>query len=232
MRKPTDTPRPASATLVLDKSDQVASGVQRAVFPHPFDKTKLVKVLKRAEDMPPRSNFNGRMDRLFPSLRTRQIRKEYQEYLRVMLAHPEPDFHPPFSHMFGFATTNLGLGCITERVTKTDGSLGETVGAKVKAGTLTDEHLALLNDSISRIYRYHIRAGDLNPNNFVIGHRNNGSGIGPKECVLVDGFGDIHAVPVRSMARWSNRMGLDDSGSRLARNTGLKWDKTKRQLFR
>ncbi len=224
--------KPSPALLVLNKADQIASGVQRAVFPHPFHATKLVKVLKSDKDMPARSNFNGRMDRLFPSLRSRQIRKEYQEYLRVMLACPAPDFHPPISHMYGFTITNLGLGCITDRVANSDGTLGETVGAKVKAGTLTDEDLGFLNDSIRRIYHYNIRASDMNPNNFVIGHRNYGSGIGPKECVLVDGFGDIHAIPVRSMARWSNRMGLDDSATRLARNTGLNWDKTKRQLSR
>ncbi|WP_458791454.1 YrbL family protein [Yoonia sp. MH D7] len=222
----------APPLLTLTIADQIASGVQRAVFPHPVARTKLIKVLKRAEDMPPRSNFNGRMDKLFPSLRTRQIRKEYQEYLHIMLANPDPDFHPPISHMYGFAITNLGLGCITDRVENSDGSLGQTVGAKAKAGTLTDEDLALLNDAIGRIYRYNIRASDMNPNNFVIGRRDTGGGIGPKECVLVDGFGDIHAVPVRSMAKWSNRMGLDDSASRLARNTGLTWDKTTRQLSR
>ena len=218
--------------LTLSETDLVASGVQRAVYLHPHEQTKLVKVLKRAEDMPARSNFNGVMDRLFPGTRLRQIRKEYQEYLRVMLNHPEVDFHAPIAHMFGFATTNKGLGCITERVMQSNGSLGETVGGKAKAGTLEDGDIALLNDTISRIYRYHIRASDMNPNNFVLGQRDNGSGMGPRECVLVDGFGDIHAIPVRSWGRWSNKMGLDDSCTRLARNTGLLWDKGNRRFAR
>jgi len=210
--------------LHLDPSDQVASGVQRVVFLHPHDDTKLIKVLKQARDMPVRTNFNGVMDRLMPSTRIRQVRKEYQEYLRIMLRNMAPDFDPPISHMFGFVRTNLGLGCLTERVMNADGSLGTTVGRKAKTDALTPDDLALLNDAIDRLFRYHIRASDLNPKNLVFGHRNNGSGPGPRECVLVDGFGDIHAIPVRSMGKWSNMVGLNDSCKRLAKNTGLHWD--------
>jgi hypothetical protein len=218
--------------LILPPSSLVASGVQRAVYLHPSDRTKLVKVLKPTTDMPRRKNFNGIMDRWFPSTRIRQVRKEYAEYLRVMLNHQEPDFRAPMSHMFGFVTTNIGLGCLTERVMMPDGSLGETLGAKVKNGTLTDTQLGHLNDTVRRLFQYDIRASDMNPNNFVFGQRDNGTGPGPQECVLVDGFGDIHAIPVRSMAKWSNRMGLNDSCERLARNTKMVWDAKARQFSR
>jgi hypothetical protein len=218
--------------MVLQSSDMVATGVQRAVYLHPLDPTKLIKVLRPAVTMPHRTNFNGIMDRLLPSTRLRQIRKEYAEYLRVMLNHPEPDFHTPIAHMFGFTQTSEGLGCITERVMEPGRQVGETLGAKAAAGTLTPAHIAMLNDTVHRIYANDIRASDMNPNNFVSGHRDNGTGPGPEECVLVDGFGDIHAIPVRSMARWSNRMGLDDSCKRLARNTGLYWNPKARQFAR
>lgn len=214
--------------LNLDPAAKVASGVQRAVYLHPYDDTKLVKVLKRAEDMPKRTNFNGVMDRLMPSTRIRQIRKEYQEYLRVMLRNAGHDFAPPIAHMFGFVQSNIGLGCLTERVVGEDGALGITISKKAKSGGLTPDDLALLNDAIGRLFRFHIRASDLNPKNFVFGHRNNGAGPGPRECVLVDGFGDIHAIPVRSMGKWCNHKGLEDSCKRLARNTGLQWDPASR----
>lgn len=210
--------------LALDGTDLVATGVQRAVYLHPLDRTKLIKVLRPAALMPKRSNFNGIMDRLLPSTRLRQVRKEYAEYLRVMLRNPGPDFHTPIAHMFGFTPTSEGLGCVTERVMQPGGQIGETLGAKVRNGSLTQTHVDLLNDTIHRIYAYDIRASDMNPDNFVFGQRDNGTGPGPAECVLVDGFGDIHAIPVRSMARWSNRLGLNDSCQRLARNTGLVWD--------
>ena len=216
--------------LVLKAEDQVASGVQRAVFLHPHDDTKVVKVLKRAEDMPARRNFNGRMDRLFPSTRLRQIRKEYQEYLRVMLAHQDPDFQLPITHMFGFTNTSLGLGCISERVMEADGTLGETLGQKAKNGSLSDADIACINDALSRMYRFNIRASDLNAKNFVIGHRHSNGNLGARECVLVDGFGDIHAIPMRSFSKWTNRIGLDDSCARLARNMKLYWDADTRQI--
>lgn len=209
--------------LALLATDLVATGVQRAVYLHPLDRTKLIKVLRPASLSPKRNNFNGIMDRLLPSTRLRQIQKEYAEYLRIMLRNPGTDFHTPIAHMFGFTPTTEGLGCVTERVMQPGGQIGETLGAKVRANSLTQAHIDLLNDTISRIYAYDIRASDMNPNNFVFGQRDNGTGPGDEECVLVDGFGDIHAIPVRSMARWSNRLGLNDSCKRLARNTGLNW---------
>lgn len=219
-----------TAALTLNLASFVARGVQRAVFLHPHDKSKLIKVLRTADDLPKRQSFGGVMDRWFPDTRLRQIRKEYSEYMRVMLAHQEPDFTAPIAHMFGFVQTNLGLGCLTERVMEPDGSLGATLGAKVKTNSLTQDDVDLLNDMITRIYQNNIRASDMNPSNFVFGHRDVGGVLGPRECVLVDGFGDIHAIPVRSMARWSNRIGLDDSCQRLARNARLHWDKRHRRF--
>lgn len=211
------------AALALSGTDLVATGVQRAVYLHPLDRTKLIKVLRPAALLPTRRNFNGVMDRLLPSTRLRQIQKEYREYLRVMLRNPGPDFHMPIAHMFGFTPTTEGLGCVTERVMQPGGQIGDTLAAKIRAGDLSQKHVDLLNDTIRRIYAHDIRASDMNPENFVFGHRDNGTGPGEEECVLVDGFGDIHAIPVRSMARWSNRLGLNDSCKRLARNTGLHW---------
>lgn len=88
----------------------VATGVQRAVYKHPLDPTKLIKVLRPATQMPARTNFNGVMDKLFPSTRLRQIRKEYTEYLRVMLAHPEPDFRAPCHICSGLCQPIWDLG--------------------------------------------------------------------------------------------------------------------------
>lgn len=220
-------------SLHLSPEQQIASGVQRTIFPHPTDPTKLIKVLKHAKDMPVRKSFNGVMDRLFPSTRVRQIRKEYREYLTVMLNNPQPGFHPPMAHMFGFVTTSIGLGCLTEKVSNADGNLGETLGAKCKSGDITQAQLALLNDTIARVYKHNIRASDLNPSNLVFGYRHglaaNGKADQP-EWVIVDGLGDIHAIPVRTMAAWSNRIALDDSFKRLARNTNLLWDQSTRTL--
>ena len=201
----------------------MASGIQRDVYLHPTDDTLLIKVLKRSADMPIRNNFNGRMDRLFPSTRLRQVRIEYQEYLRVMLNHADAPVHLPISHMFGFAQTTKGLGCLKERIRDAHGNIGQTLGSMTKAGTVTDADLTLVNDTVARMYDLNVPASDMTANNLVFGHR----GDGPRECVLVDGFGDIHAIPVRSMSRWANHKGLDDSCRRMVqRNKMLVWDET------
>ncbi|MFA8442134.1 YrbL family protein [Yoonia sp.] len=219
-------------SLVLSPADRVASGVQRVIYLHPTDPGKLIKILKPSSELKHRTNFNGVMDRWFPGTRLRQIRKEYGEYVRVMLNNPDPDFRAPISHMYGFVATNLGLGCLTERIRNRDGSLGQTLSTKAKAGTLTDEDIDLLNDTVARLFHYNIRASDMNPSNFVFGYRADDTGTEQMECVLVDGFGDIHAVPVRSMAKWSNHLGLDDSCKRLTRHTKLVWDSKRRQFSR
>lgn len=217
--------------LPLPAQSLVARGAQRAVYLHPHDPTKLVKVLMPDNQRPKRNNFNGVMDRLMPSTRLRQIRKEYSEYLRIMLQNPHNDFHLPLTHMFGFVTTDQGLGCLTERITADNAPLGKTLGAAAKDGTLCLDDIALLNDSIGRIFDYNIRASDMNPSNFVFGQRTSAAGtLGPRECVLVDGFGDTHAIPVRSWGKWANRHGLEDSCKRLAHKTGLHWDSKQRHF--
>jgi len=131
--------------------------------------------------------------------------------------------------MYGFVATSIGLGCLTDAVVDGD-VLGETLRAKLKNGPLPKDDLALLNDTITRIYSYDIRAGDMTARNFVFGQRDLGGGLGPRECVLVDGFGDIHAIPYRSWGRRLNKIALDDSCSRLARAKGLAWQPHIRQF--
>lgn len=215
--------------LTLTPAEHLTHGVQRDIYLHPQDETQLVKVLRKWEDMPKRRNFNGIMDRLLPFTRIRQVKKEYAEYQRLIRLHG--DSAPlPITHLNGFIPTSVGKGCLTQRVIGTETELGETLRQKVAKGTLTDDDVDLLNDAIARFYRLNIRAGDMNAANFVFGKRYHGRTLGPRECVLVDGFGDIHAIPVRSLGAWANRLGLDDSCKRLAARTGLQWDPKTRQF--
>jgi hypothetical protein len=217
------SPDPSIPLLRLSDQAPLAEGTQRIIYMHPQDPTRILKVLKPHADTAKRATLATVTERYFPAIRTRWARKEYSEYLRLMLNHAAP-FHLPITHMFGFAQTDLGLACISEAVT-IDGSLGDTLTKDI-----APDDLPLLNDTIARIYRFDIRAGDMTPRNFVFGHRTTHGQIGPRECVLVDGFGDIHAIPVRSWGRWFNHMGLDDSCKRLAARTGLQWDAKQRQF--
>lgn len=215
--------------LHLNPSDLVAEGSQRWIYRHPTDPTKLVKLLRPLPQTANRATLATWTEATFPSIRRRWARKEYQEYLRLMLSADAADFHAPITHMFGFEMTETGLSCLTEAVTE-GASLGPTLASLIKDKALTPEDLTLFNDTIQRLYRYDIRAGDMTPRNFVFGHRAYAGTLGPRECVLVDGFGDIHAIPIRSLSRWTNHKGLDDNCKRLARRTGLQWDAKTRQF--
>ena len=216
-------------TLDLSTDLLLASGTQREIYRHPTDPDKLVKVLRKMPLTKGRARLATLTERYFPRIRKRWARKEYQEYLRLMLGPWSGPIHPPITHMYGFVQTSLGLACLSDAVP--DGKdLGETLKAKTTDKTLSTSDLALLNDTIERFYRYDIRAGDMTARNFVFGHRRIGGVPGPRECVLVDGFGDIHAIPIRSWGRFFNRFGLDDSCKRLAQRTGLTWNATNRQF--
>lgn len=217
--------------LHLTPGDAIASGTQREIFRHPKDPEKLLKVFR---DMPltqGRTRLATMTEKYSPRIRARWARKEYQEYLRLMLGPWSKPIAPPISHMYGFVQTDLGLACVSDAVLE-DGALGATLKSQIADGALSDPDLALLNDAIARLYHYDIRAGDMTARNFVFGRRQINGDRGDRECVLVDGFGDIHAIPIRSWGRFFNRFGLDDSCKRLAQKTGLTWNQTTRQFHR
>ena len=66
-----------------------------------------------------------------------------------------------------------------------------------------------------------VRASDVTASNIVFGRKitNNKKG-----AFLVDGFGDIHAIPIRSMSKKANQIALEKSFHRLAKKTNLGWN--------
>ncbi|MEJ6396913.1 YrbL family protein [Yoonia sp. 208BN28-4] len=209
----------------LNGQDPVAEGTQRWIYRHPHDPARLLKVLKPLADSAGRSALATAIERQFPATRTRWARKEYAEYTRVMLAHRAP-VHLPISHLYGLAHTSRGLACVTDAVVEND-ALGPQLDR-----SLSDADLALLNDTLTRLRQFDIRASDITPRNFVFGQRSLDGQTGPRECVLVDGFGDIHAIPVRSWGQWFNGRALSQSFANLARRLNLRWDATTQQITR
>lgn len=214
-----------SKTLQLDKSLYIASGVERHVYLHPTDSQKLLKVMRPQEDQGKRFTFRDITTQLFPAVRSRLIRKEYDEYIRIQLQNPQLEQRLPITHMYGLAHTNLGLACVAERVAGKNSPVGETLRQKSDAGTIDNNDLIALNLLVNQFYQLGIRAGDLKPHNLVFGTRDAGF-----ECVLVDGFGDIHAIPVRSLGKWANSLGLNDSFKLVGERTGLIWNKSERSF--
>ncbi len=214
-------------TITLNPSDVIAEGGERMVFAHPDHPFRLIKVVKpRHTEEFNRWTFGHLTQRYIPSARWRPTVKQYDEYRRLMLGRLfDVNFNLPISHLYGFVKTNLGVGCITERVTDADGNNAPTLQKLVRSGRFTDDDLQRLNRFVEELYDVSVCVGDVGPANFVYGHRH----IGPSNArsepswVLVDGFGDRFAITIRSVSRRVRTMGLDDCFKRSKKVAGLEW---------
>ena len=222
---------PVTATITLNPAARLAEGVERQIFAHPDDPTLLVKVLKtRPTASYTRLTFGQITQRFFPTTRWRPIAKQMAEYARLQLTYQhDPTFVSPVSHLYGFVQTNLGLACLTERITDAAGQNAPTLKDSLASHTFTADDLAALNAFVADLYRIGVRAGDLNAGNFVYGFRHTHPADTP-QWVLVDGFGDFHAIPIRSASRWTNRLGLDDCFHRMKNDIPLTWDRRQRRF--
>ena len=217
----------------LDGQTPVSRGSLREVYLHPEVPGRVLKVFRMAGDKPLRRTFGGWTEHLFPSLRKRAVLKEVHEYARVMLDAPSATEPLPITHLYGFELTSRGPAVVAQAVLETPTTLGTSLSATMRANALTEEDLVLVNRCIERLYALKVRVGDANFNNLVLGYRTDPVSNEPhaRECVLVDGFGDIAGIPVRSLSAATNRLGLDDSFKRGSRHSLLEWDNAGKRLF-
>lgn len=221
--------------ITLNPAAKVAEGGERSVYVHPDDPTRLIKVLK---PVPPEKmvkwKFSHLTRRYIPSSRWRTTTKQYDEYRRLMLDHQfDADFNLPVSHLYGFVKTSLGLGCVSERVMAQNEN-APTLESLVSQGGLSDDLLKTLNRFVARLYDISVCVADVGPANFVYGQRFiGGAGVASEdEWVLIDGFGDRFAVPLRTWSRRARQFGIDDAFKRRKKVAGLNWDPAARQFKR
>lgn len=222
--------------LHLDPAQVVAQGGERTVYVHPDRPEQLIKIIRpRHASEFPNWSFGHLSQRYIPSARYRPLNKQYSEYTRLHFAHIfDTGFECPVSHLYGFAQTNLGLGCLTERVTDASGQNAPTLLQLMESGTLSDQLLDSFNAFVARLYDVSVCVGDANAANFVYGHRH----IGPAgqrsqpQWVMVDGFGDRFAIPLRTISRRVRSLGLDDAFRRKEFPDGFKWDNDSRRFVR
>ncbi|WP_281984176.1 YrbL family protein [Thalassorhabdomicrobium marinisediminis] len=216
----------ARDVIVLAGSTPLARGFEREVHAHPTEPDRLLKVLVPAEHQ----GGGGRARRFFaargPKFRDFLIAREYREYARAALSLPQIGARLPITHMFGFQDTDLGLACVTERVSDEAGALAPTLDALSRGGALSDDQIAALTDFAQRLLRYDIRCSDLTRKNIALGYRAGPTRRGPFEAVLVDGFGDTHAIAVRTVSRRVNAASVHRKLGRIAEKSGLVWDTT------
>lgn len=211
--------------ITLKGTERIARGGEREVYAHPNNSGLLLKVLvedgETGRGGPARAFFS----RHFAGYRKRLLQREYEEYLRLSLCHLDRTTPLPIAHMFGFVATDLGQACLTESVRMPDGTLGRSWRSIAGAGQVTSRDVAALQAMGRDLLALCVRCSDLTASNVVLGHRTFADGQGDYEAVLVDGFGDTHAVPVRTWSQAANRFAIHKRMERMGRAAGVTWDR-------
>jgi hypothetical protein len=195
---PSDTATP-EAVLTLSSAEPIAVGHLRSVYQHPARANELVKVM-RADAVARRWNAPGRWHKRLP--RTRhfvQYLRELKEFIVARARAPEVDV--PIARMIGIVDTDLGLGLVSEKVVGTDGALAPTLATLYGRRGFTPEIQRALTAFLAGLIDGNVIVGDMHAWNIVYGSDSRG---GPR-LVMIDGFGEKHAIPISSMSRAINR---------------------------
>lgn len=205
---------PDPAILRLRDAKPIAVGQHRAIYAHPRDATLLVKVIR--EDVA-KTRWQRWPKRLQRALHYTGFVRELKEYIAVRARHPQAD--PPISRMLGVVDTDLGLGLVSEMVAGPDGHAAPTLAALYERERGFQPWIEQALETLLRdLLASEVILGDLHPWNIVHGSDSRG---GPR-LVVVDGFGEKHLLPIRSMSRALNR-GNTERLFRRMRGNLVKW---------
>lgn len=210
--------------LSLGRSEPLAHGKVRDVFARPGRPDQLLKTIRRTKMQAYRARrgivaWVKRRTGLGPY---RFLLKEYRCYLRVAHRADRLDRAIPIAEFGAVIRTDRGLAQVSERIAGRDGDLAPTLRLRMRAGPLTATELARLNAFVADMYDLHVVAPDLNAGNVVI----DASG----RFLLVDGYGEKAAIPLRTWIRWLNDRMLDRSFAAMHRNGVLSWDAAARRF--
>jgi hypothetical protein len=128
-----------------------------------------------------------------------QYLRELKEFIVARARAPAVDV--PIARMIGVVDTDLGLGLVSEKVVDESGALAPTLAAVYAKRGFTPELDAALAKFSQDLLEANVIVGDMHAWNIVLGSDSRG---GPR-LVMIDGFGEKHAVPVSSMSRTVNR---------------------------
>jgi hypothetical protein len=193
-----EAPSPETV-LTLSTAEPIAVGHLRSVYQHPVHAGELVKVM-RADAVAKRWNAPGRWHKRLP--RTRhfvQYLRELKEFIAARARAPEIDV--PIARMIGVVDTDLGLGLVSEKVVDANGALAPTLAALYSRQGFTPEIERALATFLKDLLAANVIVGDMHAWNIVYGSDSRG---GPR-LVMIDGFGEKHAIPISSMSRVVNR---------------------------
>ena len=207
--------------LHFSDDDLVAEGRERWIYQSPRHPDLVFKLQKPIERRELKNDLKSHFLRTFPQLRYHIVRKEYRAYVSTALKELDSLQSIPVNHLYGFASSNLGLVQIAEKVSLDTETLGPTLGQLHRRDQLNDDRLALLNEFVQALLRCGIATNDISAQNIILGMRS-----GKEVFVAVDGFGDIHLLPLRTYSRRMQRYYLGKRLTKVARGLSLRFDPT------
>jgi hypothetical protein len=172
--------RPKTAPLVLNETLLLARGGVRAVYRHPADTDKCLKIV-------------------FNQQRRRSARREITYLKKYSRRHGPLDYLPRF---YGFCSTNLGRAAIFELIRDVDGqvsrSLAEYVAGRVTPGLGAGQIVELLAELHHRLLADQVIACDPAPANLLVQYRD----ADRPRLVLVDGIGNPHFIKIADFSKY------------------------------
>jgi len=192
----------------LADSVPVASGNNSAVYRHPDDASILVKVvrpeaLKRYEA---RWAFLRGRRRRFSHLKN--FIRVLEEQVALYAAEGRSSRH--LEEVIGLTDTDVGPG-LAVRCETFKGEMAPTLASLVKSRQLDERVLPLLEEFYGWLERSPIVANDLGIDNLVLSDRLTGR----PRIVLIDGYGENAAIPLKSWSQSLNRFDKRQKADKL-----------------
>lgn len=179
----------------LEELKFIGRGGHKYVYQHPEDDSKVIKVM-----IPDRATDDGgRADQ--PPIRAhrqqgiyRQFRREIIQYLQLCKTYYKQNKSTfPIEKIYGFQTTSLGLGLVTEKI-ESPFDKPMTIEQIVKEGLFNEDIRVAFNKFFDDCCKYHVVFGEVNLGGIMYTESRQGK----PEFVLVDGIGDKNIIPFRA----------------------------------
>lgn len=184
--------------IVLSGVKPLVAGGKSDVYTHPTDKSLLIKVMrpKTVERAIERASFlRGRRKRYYHLLNYWRCLEEQTAVLAT-----EGHIPPHLEEVVGFVETDLGIGLVVRGETYR-GQLAPTLRSIMKAGQFTEDMLRKADEFFDWLLSSPIIINDMKPVNLVFSEGRDGL----ERFVLIDGYGETAAIPVKSWFPWLNR---------------------------
>ena len=213
---------PIPITIRLGDAEPLAQGSEKVVYLHPDRPDLVVKVRNFRRD----GLNNPWWDRVLLRLSKRHelhwLLREIEASAILMNQPERPAKILPVAIYHGLEMTDLGPAVTAQRVSLPKHPLGLRVWKIKRTSGLKPVHIDALNEFAARALAWNVPMTDPNPGNLIFGCRDGG----PREIVLVDGFGDYSLLRWRIRSPLINRRINLRKFRALADQLDLEWDAT------